>query len=272
MKTLIKLFSSIRILVYNVCGVLTLRVRVAVIAGFLLTGLAACSPFEKDLTGVWFYKPSAQRSKKDSLLTATSFLQLQSNGAYTSDLGHYDHGSWTAEGNVLALTNSKGKTIRLPIEKHTRHELHLFANENWVVSFDKYPAASGKANPFSQENNRWRLPARQPESDAEIRARLYNHCRFWETYFAWALEKEINSIDVRSTPTPIKIYGNGFGLKKFEELPYAWRQYFYDTTDCRKAEQMLKDVFRKRNIKWPETDVTYKKFISAFQQLQAQLK
>ena len=248
---------KVRFLIYPIC---------------ILLSLTACNPFEKDLSGVWFYAPSAQRSKKDSLLTATSFLQLQGNGTYTSDLGHYDHGSWTTEADALVLTNSKGKTIRLPIEKHTKHELRLFANENRVVSFDKYPAASGDTNPFSQANNRWRIPARQPESDAEIKARLYNHCRFWETYFTWALKNEVDQIDVRSTPTPIKIYGNGFGLKKFDELPYDWRQYFYDTTDCRKADQMLKDIFRKRNIKWPETDVTYEKFISAFKQLQDQLK
>lgn len=237
----------------------------------ILLSLAACNPFEKDLSGVWFYVPSAQRSKNDSLLTATSFLQ-QSNGTYTSDLGHYDHGSWTTEADALVLTNSKGKTIRLPIEKHSKHELRLFANENRVVSFDKYPAASGDINPFSQANNQWRIRATHAESDAELRARLHNHCRYWETYFAWALEEEVDGIDVRSTPTPIKIYGNGFGLKKYDELPTAWRQYFYDTADCRKADQMLKDVFRKRNIKWPQTDVTYEKFMSAFKQLQDQLK
>lgn len=238
----------------------------------VLLGLTACNPFEEDMAGVWFYAPAEQRSKRDSLLTATSFLQLQNNGTYTSDLGQYDHGSWKTEADALVLTTSKGKIIRLPIEKHANRELRLFANENRVVSFEKYPTASDDTNPFSQANNRWRIPARQPESEAQLKARLHNHCRFWETYFAWALEKEVDGLDVRSTPTPIKIYGNGFGLKKFEELPYAWRRYFYDSTDCRKADQLLKDIFRKRNIKWPQTDVTYEKFMSAFKQLQDQLK
>jgi len=248
------------------------KVSSVLYAAFILLSMAACNPFEKDISGVWFYATSTQRSKNDSLLTASSFLQLQSNGTYTSDLGRYDQGSWTTEVDALVLTNSKGRTIRLPIEELSRRELRLHANENQVVVFDKYPSASGNTNPFAATNNQWRLPARHPESDAELKARLHNHCRFWETYFAWALENEVNQIDVRSTPTPIKIYGNGFGLKKYDELPAAWRQYFYDSADCRKADQMLKDVFRKRNIKWPETNQTYEKFISAFQQLQAQLK
>jgi hypothetical protein len=37
---------------------------------------------------------------------------------------------------------------------------------------------------------------------------LHNHCQFWETYFTWALKNELATIDVRSTPTAIKIYGN----------------------------------------------------------------
>ena len=234
--------------------------------------LVSCNPFEKDLSGTWFYSPAEQRSKNDSLLTATSFLHLKSNGSYESDLGHYDYGTWVQEGDELVLTNTKGKTRHLRIQKQGRQELKLFANENRVVAFDKYPAATANNNPFSPDNNRWRLPTTHPETDAELRARLYNHCQFWETYFAWALETEVDGLNVRSTPTPLKIYGNGFGLKKYEELPTAWRQYFYDTTDCHKADSMIKDIFRKRNIKWPEKEVTYKKFISAFQQLQEQLK
>lgn len=238
----------------------------------IIISLTACNPFEKDLSGAWFYAPSEQRSKNDTLLTTTSFLHLEDNGTYESDLGRYDYGHWTQEADELVLTNRNGRTIRLPIQKQDGRELKLFANANRVVSFDKYPVASDKHNPFARSNNQWRIPATHPESDAELKARLHNHCQFWEMYFAWALEKEVDGLDVTSTPTPLKMYGNGFGLKKYEDLPLAWKGYFYDTADCRKADRMIKDIFRKRNIKWPETEVTYEKFISAFQQLQVQLK
>ena len=44
-------------------------------------------------------------------------------------------------------------------------------------------------DPFSAANNRWRLPATRKETDEEIKGRLRNHCRFWEYYFTWALDK-----------------------------------------------------------------------------------
>ena len=34
-------------------------------------------------------------------------------------------------------------------------------------------------------------------------------------YFNWALDNELTTVDVRSTPTPIKIYGNGFTIKQY---------------------------------------------------------
>jgi hypothetical protein len=242
------------------------------VALFLVLGITACNPFEKDVSGVWFYVPVTERAKNDTLLTPASFLHLESNGSYTSDFGRYDQGQWRMEADALELTSSKGKTVQLRIQSHERRTLKLFANENTVVTLAKYPGASGDQNPFAIENNLWRIPATHPESDTELRARLHNHCRFWEKYFSWALENDVDALDVRNTPTPITIYGNGFGLHKYEELPAAWRQYFYDAADCRKALQILQAIFRKRNIKWPETEVTYEKFVSAFQQLQTQLK
>jgi len=87
--------------------------------------------------------------------------------------------------------------------------------------FDSQPLASGKNadDPFSVQNNKWRIPPTHRETDDEIKQRLYNHCQFWESYFEWALANEQATVDVRSTPTAIKIYGNGFGLKPVEELP-----------------------------------------------------
>lgn len=106
----------------------------------------------------------------------------------------------------------------------------------------------------------------------EIRKRLYNHCQFWEAYFRWALDKGLNTVDVRSTPTPIKIYGNGFALKPTEDLPAEWVNCFYDANDCRKASDMIRDIFQHKTIAWAQTDNKFKMFLSAFQQLQTLLR
>ena len=109
------------------------------------------------------------------------------------------------------------------------------------------------------------------ESSAEIKLRLVNHCRFWKNYFTWALDNNLNTIDVRSTPTPIKIYGNGFAIKDFNDLPLNWKNYFFDSTDCKLANDMLKDVFTHNDIAWAHTDNKFKMFIGAFEQLEQML-
>lgn len=83
--------------------------------------------------------------------------------------------------------------------------------------------------------------------------------------------KKIDYLDVRSTPTAIKIYGNCFGLKPVDELPPRWTSLFYDSADCRKANDIIQDIFRHKTIAWANTDSKYKMFIGAFQQLEQYL-
>ena len=143
-----------------------------------------------------------------------------------------------------------------------------------TIHFESQPAAFKivRENPFVKENNLWRIPPGKKENDAEIKNRLLNHLKFWELYFKWALENNIQSIDVRSMPTLIKIYGNGLELKPYNALPKKWISYFYDEEDCRKANGLIEDVLRNENIAWPHTDNKYKAFISVFQQLQQKVK
>ena len=128
--------------------------------------------------------------------------------------------------------------------------------------------SSEAANPFSLQNNKWRIPARHKETPDGIQQRLINHCEFWKAYFTWALDNNIQYVDVRSTPTPIKIYGNGFELKFYYDLPYEWKNYFYDSADCQHANDILWEVMTHHDIALAHTDNKYKMFIGAFEQLE----
>jgi hypothetical protein len=86
------------------------------------------------------------------------------------------------------------------------------------------------------------------------------------------LDQEVSAIDVRGTPTNLKIYGNGFTLKPLDELPAAWKAYFFDEQDCARANDIIKEIFRSGNIAWPHTDNRYKQFVGAFQQMETFLK
>jgi hypothetical protein len=238
----------------------------------IVNGFYGCG---NSLNHLWFYS-YASGSGQDTTggLTPASFLELRPDGTYTLDFGKYEYGSWDRKEDQLFLTNQQHKTYVYALTLATPKDMQLTVAKDRTGHFESKPLPSDKLpeDPFSAENNRWRLPATHKETDAEIKQRLYNHCRFWDVYFTWALNKKIDYIDVRSTPTAIKIYGNGFGLKPFDELPPRWKSFFFDEEDCRKANDLIQDIFRNKTIAWANTDSKYKMFIGAFQQMEQYLR
>lgn len=242
-----------------------------VFAAFLLTALSGCMFAGNPLSKLWFYTYSnGSTTGRDTLLTPASFLELRGDGTYTRDFGRFDYGSWNRKDQQLFLTNQQHTTYVYPLGSITDKDMQLTLSKGVQGNFEglSLPSEKEAEDPFSLANNRWRIPATHKEDDGEIRRRLANHCRFWEKYFAWALDKQLETVDVRSTPTPIKIYGNGFGLKPFEDLPAEWRSYFFDAEDCQKANAMIKEIFDHQTIAWAHTDSKYKMFLSAFQQME----
>jgi hypothetical protein len=244
------------------------------LAGIVSLFLVGCFFPNNRIDRLWFYTYTSSSADGDSVLTPASFINLQKDGSYTRDFGGFDYGKWIIKDKKLLLTNYKNENFTFSVSYFAGNEMQLGFNNKTPDHFESQPGsfASAKQNPFSKENNLWRIPATKKETDDEIRDRLLDHFIFWETYFTWALDNELQSVDVRSTPTLIKIYGNGFALKPFQELPRAWVSLFYDKEDCQKANDKIKYLFEHNDIAWPHTESKYKMFISAFQQLEKKLR
>jgi hypothetical protein len=241
----------------------------------MLAATTGCSLLVNPLPKLWFFTyGTGTPNAKDSLLSPASFLELRPDGSYTRDFGVFEYGTWLKKDHQLILTSHDRLKSTYPLTLPSSSEMQLTLTGDYVASFESQaiPSLKDKEDPFSVYNNHWRIPATHEESDMEIRRRLNNHCQFWEAYFRWALDKGLNTVDVRSTPTPIKIYGNGFTLKSTEDLPPEWVNCFYDADDCRKASDMIKDIFQHKTIAWAQTDSKFKMFLSAFQQLQNYLR
>jgi hypothetical protein len=237
----------------------------------LLASAAGCLRPDTRGTGLYLYMPVADgKAETDTSLTLASFLELGSDGAYTQDFGHFDYGSWMIQNKRLYLTNQRHRTYIYQIKKFTPQEMDVALDGGRTGHFKVHSRPSGRQekDPFSKYNNQWRIPATHPESDAEIRQRLLNHCQFWEAYLTWARDHENGIIDVKATPSPLKIYGNGFGLKHYTDLPAEWKSFFYDSTDCHKADTMIKHTYRRHDFVWPKTDDDIRKLISGTQQLE----
>lgn len=234
-----------------------------------------CLPAKKELPGLWIYSYNIDAGKPgDDNIAATSFIDFHDDGSYTRDFDKFDYGRWQRDDSALVLTGSGTKRLRCSIKRISDDELQLRIDNAQAIAFEKLPGKFEDAsqNPFSLENNRWRIPATKKENEPELKTRLRNHCRFYEMYFKWALDNDLSSLDVRGTPSLIKIYGNGFELKPFDQLPEKWRSYFYDEDDCRQANEIVSGIFRNKEIVWGNTSNRYKMFLSAFQQMQQLLK
>ena len=245
---------------------------VAIILLTILLSLNACTGILKHNTGVWFYTFTKGALSSEYSLTPASFLCLDPDKTYTMDFGKFEYGKWMRNGDTLILNTVTGNTEVFVINNKGK-DMELSPEPGVLCDFELQPYSFDKnvPAPFSLQDNQWRIKATRKETPAAIRARLVNHCRFWKDYFTWALNNNIASVDVRSIPTPVKIYGNGFALKNMEDLPAGWKNYFFDSADCEAANNMIAYVFAHNDIAWAHTDNKYKMFTGAFEQLQQML-
>jgi hypothetical protein len=210
----------------------------------------------------------------DVPLDPTTFFIIKPNGDYSIGLNGFSEGKWTLRHDTLYIAGSQ--TFTMPVLRNNDQTLLLQAmlkGKKINYEFTAMPElpATAAEDPFSAMNNQWRVRPSKKETEEELRARLVNHLIFWERYFAWGAEKSISYLDVRSTATPIMIYGNGFALKSVTDLPAAWKRCFYDEADCVRANEILAEELRRIKIAWPVTTNKFKFFQSGFQQMEEQL-
>jgi hypothetical protein len=239
----------------------------------LVICFVACTP-DQHGAGLYFYTDVADGQEHDTTLNFVSFLELRPDGSYSQDFGQYDYGGWSLKSDRLYLTNQRRRTYIYHVLSLTGTELDLRLDSGRTGHFRVHlmPSRQPRKDPFSVDNNQWRIPAKHKESDAEIRQRLQNHCQFWEAFFRWVDDKDESVVDVSYFPSPLKVYGNGFGLKHYDNLPPRWKSYFFDEEDCHRADTLIKHTFRRNKINWPNTNDDFKKLISGFQQLQQFLR
>lgn len=242
--------------------------------------LSSCSLPKKKICKLWTYTYDATGSgsvlfsgRPDSsfIPVPSSFIDIREDGSYTASFSAFGSGQWSMKsGKELKLVNNAGKEQVFIVKKLEGDELVLspFAGVEYSFSGMSNNFASEAANPYSRQNNEWRVKATHKESDAELKARLCNHLLFWEVYFKWGREKKLTTLIVRGLTTPIKMYGNGFEIFRYNDLPASWINCFYDEEDCRKAQGMLEELVRSSHLNWPNTQNRFDMFISIFQQMQ----
>lgn len=134
------------------------------------------------------------------------------------------------------------------------------------VDRDRY--SDLKDDPYSIENNKWRVKPFEQETDKQIKERVLNHLDFWQNLFADAQEKEKTYVAYSWFDSPLVVAENGVKLEFYDEHKREWDQNFYDSTDANKGYQMMRKCFSKK-LKFMETDDKYKRHEDVIKQLKA---
>jgi hypothetical protein len=242
--------------------------------------LASCTANENQLAKAWIYNDEQTGEGREIVqdhsgpahqFSAANFIDLQPDSTYTAYFTSFDHGKWYFKENNVILVNSKKQVSEFAVNKVDGKEMICTGRADHItlrLNGYKNKFEGAVDNPFSVENNRWRLKPSHPESDKEISERLKDHFRFWEKYFQWGIDSKVSYLDVRSTPSVLKMYGNGFELEYFDNQFPEWKNNFYDSADCWKAYEKIYYLMYQKNVKWPKTKNRFEGFVSAFQQLQ----
>jgi hypothetical protein len=241
----------------------------------------SCRSNIQSLNKTWFfafYTSSGENVLPNPPLNPENFIDLQKDGNYTSYISGFDYGTWKKEVNGIQLVNQKGdkKFLKVISLEDGEMTLHLSAilkdGPHHVFTGIPNTNINEANNPFSKQNNRWRIRPSAPETSEQIKDRLVNHFRFWEKYFEWAVANDLKTLGIGSMNSPLKIYGNGIALIPYNELPDVWKRNFFDEGDSQIAWDKLKKMMDTKNVAWPKTDNRFKFFISGFQQLQGMVE
>jgi hypothetical protein len=144
-----------------------------------------CVQQKPEVTKCWFYTYQTDfNTKRDDGLTPASFLCIRKDGTYTRDFGTFDYGHWILQNQVISLRSQRNQSENLKVITLLANEMTIDVNgEKINLDGQALPTDKPAEDPFSLENNQWRIPATQKESEQALRKRLSNHCRFWEAYF-----------------------------------------------------------------------------------------
>lgn len=111
-------------------------------------------------------------------------------------------------------------------------------------------------DPYSKENNWWRIKPSKPESDEQLKKRVLNHLAFWQLLFHDADKNDLPYVSYNWFASPLVIATNGVVMKFYDDVKNEWDQNFYDSVQAHKGYELMRKCFSKK-IKYLQTDNKY---------------
>lgn len=117
-------------------------------------------------------------------------------------------------------------------------------------SLDKESYSKTTKDPYSKENNWWRIRPVKPESSEAIHKRVLNLVDFHLCMFEDAKERDKNVITYDWFSSPLIVANNGLALQNYRKIKGDWEECFYDSTQAAQAYQLLRAGF-SRSMRFP---------------------
>ena len=171
----------------------------------------------------------------------------------------FDYGTWQYNDatKTITINNSidRGKDV-YKIAKIAYDEMTLVniginsaTNLKFIAPGKRYKNASDE--PYSLENNRWRIKPTSKETDSAIHQRLKENLYFFILFYKSALAKEDKAVSFWGLPSCFKWYGGAIFIKKKDELKDNWVNCFYNKDQAMKA-YALADRLLSQKYNWPK--------------------
>ena len=178
----------------------------------------------------------------------------------------FDYGTWQYDDatKTITINNSieRGKDI-YKIAKIAYDEMTLVntgigsaTNLKFIAPGKRYKNASDE--PYSLENNRWRIKPTSKESDSAIHQRLKENLYFFILFYKSALAKNDKAVSFWGLPSCFKWYGGAIFIKKKDELKDNWINCFYNKEQAMQA-YALADKLLSQKYNWPKGEQNWLK-------------
>ena len=187
-------------------------------------------------------------------------LCFSTNGTFFKNpRNSFDYGTWQYDdaAKIITINNSidKGKDV-YKIAKIAYDEMTLVnvgigsaTNLKFIAPGKRYKNANDE--PYSLENNRWRIKPKNKESDSAIHQRLKENLYFFILFYKSALAKEDKTVSFWGLPSCFKWYGGAIFIKKKDELKDNWVNCFYNKEQAMQA-YALADKLLSQQYNWPK--------------------
>lgn len=216
--------------------------------------------FKKYLHGTWHYEDG---EKALSLKTET-----RPRTVITFLVDHQGE-----DGLVLRASSNQVQKLIPPFMQDARGFSYFKQNGPFAFYLDKDEIDYSKEekDPYSLQNNTWRIKPTQPESSGQVVERVKALVNYNKLMMQNVVDGYKNYVSLNSYKTPLVIDKDNIRLQPYEDIRDGWDVDFYDTLQAQQGYTVLKNAV-DQGVKPGTTSDRFKNAIAMLSQVAEHVK